>query len=107
MKITFEKDSPEEKAEKKAKKKAKMQKKYGHLAKAEDGSLAKFISDRFTKNQGSKRRDSKSFTDDSHDFDFLKEAEDGSAVKYVEDLMGRMFPNKKDKKKKGNKKNSK
>ncbi|HDF0634936.1 TPA: hypothetical protein PEC45_002417 [Staphylococcus aureus] len=42
--INFEKQSPEEKAKKKAAKKAKRQEKYGHLTKAQDGSLAAYLS---------------------------------------------------------------
>ena len=90
MKITFEKDTPEEKAKKKAERKAKRKKKYGHLAQAQEGSLAKMISNRFKKEAPEKRK----FFDDSRDFDFLKESQEGSAVKYAKDIGKRMFPKK-------------
>ncbi|HHA6127495.1 TPA: hypothetical protein ACONAQ_002786 [Staphylococcus aureus] len=90
MKITFEKDTPEEKAKKKAERKAKRKKKYGHLAQAQEGSLAKMISDRFKKEDPEKRK----FFDDSRDFDFLKESQEGSAIKYAKDIGKRMFPKK-------------
>ncbi|HDY9569843.1 TPA: hypothetical protein RRN36_002793 [Staphylococcus argenteus] len=90
MKITFEKDTPEEKAKKKAERKAKRKKKYGHLAQAQEGSLAKMISDRFKKEDAEKRK----FFDDSRDFDFLKESQEGSAIKYAKDIGKRMFPKK-------------
>ncbi|HDM3610046.1 TPA: hypothetical protein PZR02_002817 [Staphylococcus aureus] len=99
MKITFEKDTPEEKAKKKAERKAKRKKKYGHLAQAQEGSLAKMISDRFKKEDPEKRK----FFDDSRDFDFLKESQEGSAIKYAKDIGKRMFP-KKDEPKNDNKK---
>ncbi|HCV2365103.1 hypothetical protein FAF40_01590 [Staphylococcus haemolyticus] len=92
MKISFEKDTPEEKAKKKAEKKAKRKERYGHLAQADEGSLAKFISNRFKKNDDTTK---KKFFDDKDDLSFLKEAEDGSAVKYTQDLFKRMFPDKK------------
>ncbi|HCZ0964260.1 hypothetical protein WMC59_12410 [Staphylococcus delphini] len=88
MKITFEKDTPEEKAAKKAKRKAKRKEKYGHLGQAQEGSLAKFISDKFKNNNNDKTK----FFDDSKNFDFLKESQEGSAIKYVKDLGNRMFP---------------
>lgn len=91
MKISFEKDTPEEKARKKAARKAKRKERYGHLAQADEGSLAKFISNRFKKND----EDKKKFFDDKDDLSFLKEAEEGSAVKYTQDLFKRMFPDKK------------
>lgn len=90
MKITFEKDKPEEKAKKKAERKAKRKEKYGHLAQAQEGSLAKMISDKFKKKDHEKRK----FFDDSRDFDFLKESQEGSAVKYAKDIGKRMFPKK-------------
>ncbi|MCG2076175.1 hypothetical protein [Staphylococcus epidermidis] len=90
MKIKFEKDTPEEKAKKKAERKAKRKEKYGHLAQAQEGSLAKMISDRFKKKDHEKRK----FFDDSRDFDFLKESQEGSAVKYAKDIGKRMFPKK-------------
>ncbi|EGQ2790465.1 hypothetical protein NAC36_002414 [Staphylococcus pseudintermedius] len=95
MKITFEKDTSEEKASKKAEKKAKRKEKYGHLGNAQDGSLAKFLSDKLQR-KGNK---DKKFFDDSKDFDFLKESQEGSAIKYFKDLSNRMFPksDKKDK----------
>ncbi|MDU0937278.1 MAG: hypothetical protein E7A88_01930 [Dermabacter sp.] len=99
MKITFEKDTPEEKAEKKAKRKAKRKEKYGHLGQAQEGSLAKIISNRFKKKDTEKHK----FFDDSRDFDFLKESQEGSAVKYAKNIGKRMFP-KKDETKKDNKK---
>ncbi|MGK8594671.1 hypothetical protein [Staphylococcus aureus] len=94
MKITFEKDTPEEKAKKKDERKAKRKEKYGHLAQAQEGSLAKMISDRFKKKDHEKRK----FFDDSRDFDFLKESQEGSAVKYAKDIGKRMFPKKDDSK---------
>lgn len=96
MKISFEKDTPEEKARKKAARKAKRKERYGHLAQADEGSLAKFISNRFKKND----EDKKKFFDDKDDLSFLKEAEEGSAVKYTQDLFKRMFPDKKAKEQK-------
>ncbi|HBM8065760.1 TPA: hypothetical protein L0X42_002750 [Staphylococcus aureus] len=99
MKIIFEKDTPEEKAEKKAKRKAKRKEKYGHLGQAQEGSLAKFIGDRFKSGDNEKRK----FFDDSKDFDFLKESQEGSAIKYFKDIGNRMFP-KKDKPKNDDKK---
>ncbi|WP_215392867.1 hypothetical protein [Staphylococcus aureus] len=98
MKITFEKDTPEEKASKKAKRKAKRIDKYGHLGQAQDGSLAKFISDKFKRDKTTEKK----FFDDSKDFDFLKESQEGSAIKYFKDLSNRMFP--KDKNKSNNSK---
>lgn len=88
MKITFEKDTPEEKAAKKAERKAKRKEKYGHLGQAQEGSLAKFISDKFKNKDGSNRK----FFDDSKDFDFLKESQEGSAINYLKNLGSRMFP---------------
>ncbi|HCV9176800.1 TPA: hypothetical protein OWX15_002702 [Staphylococcus aureus] len=98
MKITFEKDTTEEKAEKKAERRAKRKEKYGHLGQAQDGSLVKFISDKFK----GKKNTNKKFFDDSKDFDFLKESQEGSAVRYVKNLRDRMFP--KNQKKTNNKK---
>ncbi|MBZ5277951.1 hypothetical protein [Staphylococcus aureus] len=98
MKITFEKDTTEEKAAKKAERRAKRKEKYGHLGQAQDGSLVKFISDKFKK----KKNTNKKFFDDSKDFDFLKESQEGSAVRYVKNLRDRMFP--KNQKKTNNKK---
>lgn len=98
MKITFEKDTTEEKAAKKAERRAKRKEKYGHLGQAQDGSLVKFISDKFKKKKNTKKK----FFDDSKDFDFLKESQEGSAVRYVKNLRDRMFP--KNQKKTNNKK---
>lgn len=94
MKITFEKDTPEEKAEKKAKRKAKLKEKYGHLGQAQEGSLAKMISNKFKKKDPEKHK----FFDDSRDFDFLKESQEGSAIKYAKDIGKRMFPKKEESK---------
>lgn len=93
FKISFERETPEEKAKKKDEKRAKMKEKYGHLAQADEGSFIKFLSTKFGKNKGKKF-----FSEDKDDLSFFKEPEEGSAVKYVEDLTSRMFPDKAEKK---------
>ncbi|OEL08230.1 hypothetical protein [Staphylococcus equorum] len=93
LNISFEKATPEEKEAKKAKKRAKRKERYGHLAEADDGSFAKFLTTKFSKN-----KKEKFFSEDKDDLSFFKEPEEGSAVKYVEDLTNRMFPDKAEKK---------
>lgn len=88
MKIIFEKDTPEEKERKKAERKAKFKEKYGHLAHAQEGSIAKFIADKFKKNKGKRKK----FFDDSKDFEFLKEADEGDSIKNIKDLKNKLFP---------------
>lgn len=88
MKITFEKDTPEEKKAKKEKRKAKMKEKYGHLAQPQEGSIAKFIADRFKKKGGKRKK----FFDDSKDFEFLRETEEGDSIKNIKDLKNKLFP---------------
>lgn len=92
MKIIFEKDTPEEKKKKKAQRKAKLKERYGHLANAQEGSLAKFISDRFKKRKESDKTPKKKFTDDSSDFDFLKEGEEADSIQNIKHLKNRLFP---------------
>lgn len=87
--INFEKQSPEEKARKKAAKKAKRQEKYGHLTKAQDGSLANFIGQK-VKNSSKNRK--KLFDDNPRDTSYLKNKQEGSLAAYISNLKKEMFP---------------
>lgn len=92
MKIIFDKDTPEEKKKKKAQRKAKLKERYGHLAHAQEGSLAKFIADIFRKRKDHDNPPKKKFTDDSSDFDFLKEDEEPDSIQNIKHLKNKLFP---------------
>lgn len=92
--INFEKQSPEEKAKKKAAKKAKRQEKYGHLTKAQDGSLANFIGQKV---KGNSKNRKKLFDDNPRDTSYLKNKKDGSLAAYLSNLKNEMFPKDPDK----------
>lgn len=91
--INFEKQSPEEKAKKRAAKKAKRQEKYGHLTKAQEGSLADFIGQKVKKNAKNRK---KVFDDNPRDTSYLREKKEGSLAAYVSNLKNEMFPKNQD-----------
>ncbi|HCX2884528.1 TPA: hypothetical protein OZI11_002770 [Staphylococcus aureus] len=92
--INFEKQSPEEKAKKKAAKKAKRQEKYGHLTKAQEGSLADFIGQKVKENSKNRK---KLFDDNPRDTSYLKNKKEGSLAAYLSNLKNEMFPKDPDK----------
>lgn len=93
MKISFEKDTPEEKQAKKEQKRAKRKERYGHLTEAEEGSLATYLGTLFKKDKEGRKK----FLEVDNDASHLTEAEEGSAVKYTQDLFKKMFPEKEEK----------